>query len=118
MNTTVSGAFPLLTLVVNNRSFFNDEVHQERVALQRSRPVENKWIGQRIDDPAPDLAMLARGQGLHGIGPVEGELALHEALRDAISRVKRGEAVVVEVRVKPGYSPTMAQGMTRSHSED
>ena len=35
----------------NNRSFFNDEVHQERVAKTRGRPVENKWIGQRIDDP-------------------------------------------------------------------
>ena len=116
--TAATARIPLLTLVVNNRSFFNDEVHQERVAVQRARPVENKWIGQRIDDPAPDLAMLARGQGLHGIGPVEGEAALHEALRDAIIRVKRGEAVVVDARVKPGYSPTMAQGMTRSHSED
>ena len=116
--TAATARIPLLTLVVNNRSFFNDEVHQERVAVQRARPVENKWIGQRIDDPAPDLAMMARGQGLHGIGPVAGEVALREALRDAIARVKRGEAVVVDVRVEPGYSPTMAQGMTRSHSQD
>ena len=51
---------PLLIVVANNRSYFNDEVHQERVALQRGRPVENRWVGQRIDDPAPDLATLAR----------------------------------------------------------
>ena len=116
--TAATARIPLLTLVVNNRSFFNDEVHQERVAVQRARPVENKWIGQRIDDPAPDLAMMARGQGVHGIGPVEGQNALHEELRDAIVRVKRGETVVIDARVKPGYSPTMAQGMTRSHSDD
>ena len=68
--TAATGGVPLLAVVCNNRSFFNDEVHQERVAKERGRPVENRWIGQRIDDPAPDLAMLARAQGLDGIGPV------------------------------------------------
>lgn len=36
---------PLLLVVANNQSFFNDEVHQERMARQRGRPVSNKWIG-------------------------------------------------------------------------
>ena len=62
---------PLLIVVANNRSFFNDEVHQERVARMRNRPVENKWIGQRISDPDIDLAALARAQGALGFGPVE-----------------------------------------------
>ena len=53
----------MLMIVANNRSFFNDELHQDRVARERRRPVENRWIGQRIDDPAPDLAALARSQG-------------------------------------------------------
>ena len=44
---------PLLVLVANNRSFLNDELHQERVALARGRPPENRWIGQRLDEPAP-----------------------------------------------------------------
>ena len=43
---------------------FNDELHQERVARERGRPVENRWIGQRIDDPAPDLAAMARAQDI------------------------------------------------------
>jgi acetolactate synthase-1/2/3 large subunit len=38
---------PLLVVVANNRSFFNDEAHQERIARMRGRPVENRWIGQR-----------------------------------------------------------------------
>ena len=59
--TAATTGVPLLAVVCNNRSFFNDEVHQERVAKIRSRPVENRWIGQRIDEPAPDLGMLARG---------------------------------------------------------
>ena len=61
---------PCLILVANNRSFYNDELHQERVAKERGRPVENTWIGQRIDEPDIDLAMMARGAGRECIGPV------------------------------------------------
>src|ERR1035438_4791296 len=32
---------PMLMVVANNRSFYNDEVHQERVARIRKRPIEN-----------------------------------------------------------------------------
>ena len=60
---------PILFLVANNRSFYNDEVHQERVAVARNRPVDNKWIGQRIADPDIDMATVARGQGAKGFGP-------------------------------------------------
>jgi len=113
--TAATARVPLLVVVCNNRSFFNDEIHQERVARMRDRPVENKWIGQRIDDPAPDLAMLARAQGLTGIGPVTDAAALPGVLADAIARVQRGEAVVVDVHVAPGYSPAMAAGVARGH---
>src|SRR2546427_3652226 len=47
---------PCLFIVANNRSFYNDELHQERVAHERRPPVANKWIGQRIDQPGIDLA--------------------------------------------------------------
>jgi len=50
---------PCLFIVANNRSFYNDEMHQERVAKERGRPVENKWIGQRIDEPDIDIAAMA-----------------------------------------------------------
>jgi thiamine pyrophosphate-dependent acetolactate synthase large subunit-like protein len=113
--TAANARVPLLAVVCNNRSFFNDEVHQERVAKTRGRPVENRWIGQRIDDPAPDLAMIARAQGLHGIGPVTDAAMLTRALRDAVDAVARGKAVVVDVHVQPGYNPAMAAGMTRAH---
>src|SRR5262249_41128014 len=69
--TATQDKLPCLFLVANNRSFYNDEMHQERVAKERGRPVENKWIGQRIDEPDIDLAMMARSQGAVGIGPVK-----------------------------------------------
>lgn len=116
--TAANARIPLLTVVVNNRSFFNDELHQERVAIERGRPVENRWIGQRIDDPPPDLAQMAQAQGLTAFGPVSDPQKLSETLSQAISAVKRGECVVVDVRVQPGYTASMSQTMTRSHAKD
>ena len=112
--TAANAHIPMLLVVCNNRSFFHDEVHQERGARQRNRPVENRWIGQRIGNPAPDLAMLARGQGLSGIGPVENAAELESVLAEAIAAVKKGEAVVVDVIVQTGYSAAMTAGLTRS----
>src|SRR5262249_55400174 len=54
---------PLLIVVANNSSFYNDVVHQERIAAQRTRPAGNSWIGQAIADPDPDLAGFARSLG-------------------------------------------------------
>jgi thiamine pyrophosphate-dependent acetolactate synthase large subunit-like protein len=115
--TAANLRIPLLTVVANNRSFFNDELHQERVAKQRGRPVENRWIGQRIDDPDPDLAMLARAQGLKGFGPVNSRESLFETFVEAVECVKQGQACVVDVRITPGYSPSMTAGLLRSVGE-
>jgi thiamine pyrophosphate-dependent acetolactate synthase large subunit-like protein len=112
--TGANARLPLLIIVVNNRSFFNDELHQERVARERGRPVANRWIGQRIDDPAPDLAQLAKAQGLVGIGPVSDRQRLDHALAEALAQVRAGRGVVIDVHVTPGYAPAMSQGMTRT----
>jgi thiamine pyrophosphate-dependent acetolactate synthase large subunit-like protein len=90
---------PLLVVVANNRSYGNDEVHQERVARQRGRPVENRWIGQHIRDPDPDLAALARSLGLRGYGPVSDHAELDRALAAAVEEAVGGAAVLVDVRV-------------------
>ena len=104
---------PLLLVVANNQSFFNDEVHQERMARERGRPVENKWIGQRMSDPAIDLAGLARAQGATGFGPVHDVADLPGVFAQAIAAVEAGAVVVVDVRVQPGYTPAMATALTR-----
>ena len=103
--TAVRNSIPLLVIVANNRSFFNDELHQERVALQRGRPPENRWIGQAIRDPEIDLAGIVRAQGCAGIGPVEDPGKLVSAIREAVASVRAGKVCVVDVRVAPGYSP-------------
>jgi len=105
--TAAHYGIPCLILVANNRSFFNDELHQERVAKERSRPVENRWIGQRISGPDIDIAMMARAQGAEGIGPVAKASELAPALEKGIQAARNGAVCVVDVRVAPGYDTNM-----------
>ncbi|MAM61381.1 MULTISPECIES: thiamine pyrophosphate-binding protein [Maritimibacter] len=111
--TAVHHEVPLLIVVANNRSYFNDEIHQERVARDRGRPVENKHVGQAIDEPDIDIAAMARAQGAEAFGPVDRMEDLGEVFAEAIAAVGRGSVAVVDVRVRPGYSEAMAAGMTQ-----
>jgi thiamine pyrophosphate-dependent acetolactate synthase large subunit-like protein len=104
---------PILMVVANNRSFFNDELHQERVARMRNRPVENRWVGQRISEPDIDIASMARAQGAVAFGPVNTIAELPDVLTRAIAAVEAGEVAVIDARVEPGYSPAMTSVMAR-----
>ena len=104
---------PLLIVVANNRSFFNDELHQERVARMRNRPVENRWVGQRISEPDIDIAGVARAQGAQAFGPVNATSDLAAVFAKAIAAVDAGNVAVVDVRVEPGYTAAMTAVMTR-----
>ncbi len=104
---------PLLIVVANNRSFFNDELHQERVARIRNRPIENRWVGQRISEPDIDLAAIARAQGAQGFGPVTAATDLAPIFEKAIAAVDAGGVAVVDVRVEPGYTAATTAAMTR-----
>ena len=101
--TAAHYGIPCLFVICNNRSFYNDEAHQERVAIIRGRPVENKWIGQRIGDPDMDLAMMAVAQGAKGIGPVTQPEQFAAAMKDGLRAVMDGEVCVIDARVLPGY---------------
>jgi thiamine pyrophosphate-dependent acetolactate synthase large subunit-like protein len=111
--TAVHRKIPLLIVLANNRSFFNDEMHQERMARNRGRPVENRWIGQRMDEPRIDLAAMARAQGAAALGPISNGRALVTALRDAVAKTRAGSVVVVDVEVRAEYDETIARTMVR-----
>jgi thiamine pyrophosphate-dependent acetolactate synthase large subunit-like protein len=114
--TATANAIPLLVLVVNNRSYFNDELHQERVARERGRPVERRWIGQRIDRPAVDIAAHARSLGAMGFGPVEYVGALRDVFAEAVTCVRAGGVAVIDALVVDGggghYAPAASAVIT------
>ncbi|MPZ87191.1 MAG: thiamine pyrophosphate-binding protein [Nitriliruptorales bacterium] len=92
---------PLLMIVNNNRSFYNDEEHQHVVAQQRGRPEANAWIGMRLEHPAVDLATLARSFGAWAAGPVTHPDALAGALAGALRAVDDGQVALVDVHTAP-----------------
>jgi thiamine pyrophosphate-dependent acetolactate synthase large subunit-like protein len=91
---------PVLVIVANNTAYHNDLEHQRRIARTRSRPSTNAGVGVEITDPVPDLALLARGQGLTGLGPVHDPGDLAAALAEAVRVVEAGGQAVVDVRVR------------------
>jgi thiamine pyrophosphate-dependent acetolactate synthase large subunit-like protein len=95
--TAVHHQIPLLTIVCSNRSYFNDEEHQERIAVVRNRPVENKTIGIRIEDPNVDFGAMARTYGCWGAGPLTEPKDLIKTLREAVKVVKNGKPALVDV---------------------
>ena len=100
--TAVRHRIPLLILVNNNRSYFNDELHQETVAARRGREPANRWIGQRLSDPEPDLAKLAEAQGAVGIGPVRRADEVEAAIVKGVAVLRAGGVCVVDLHVDPG----------------
>jgi len=94
---------PALFVICNNRSYFNDERHQEAIAVKRGRPPENRWIGQRIDDPDIDLAAMGTAQGALGIGPIKAFGDMRPAIERGLAHVKAGGVCVIDMRVLPGY---------------
>jgi thiamine pyrophosphate-dependent acetolactate synthase large subunit-like protein len=95
---------PMMIVVADNRSYYNDEMHQERVAQMRSRPAQNRWIGQRIDDPRVDLVAMARAQAFDSEEPVSTAEALAKALKRGAEVVANGGRYFIDSVIKPGYA--------------
>jgi acetolactate synthase-1/2/3 large subunit len=92
---------PMLFIVRNNRSYYNDEEHQQLIAQVRQRPEENAWIGMRMGEPEPDMATLAKSFGCYAEGPVEDPNEMKGALERATEQVRQGNVALVDLICKP-----------------
>ena len=79
---------PLLVVMFNNRAYYNDWLHQERMAKVRGTPIENAYLGMELDNPAPDFAGIARSFGWYAEGPITDPDAIGAAVRRAIDVVR------------------------------
>jgi acetolactate synthase-1/2/3 large subunit len=93
---------PMLVVMYNNRAYYNDWVHQERLARQRDRPLERAHIGMEIDKPAPDFAALARSFGWYAEGPIDDPAQVRTAVRRAADHVlTSGRPALVDIVCQP-----------------
>jgi thiamine pyrophosphate-dependent acetolactate synthase large subunit-like protein len=99
---------PALFIVSNNRSNFNDEIHQNTMAKVRNRPQQNRWIGQSMTDPEIDLAAIARAQGVQGVGPVKNVPDLLAAVREGLDIVAAGRPYFIDAWVSQTEMPEVA----------
>lgn len=96
--TAAHHRIPLLTVIFNNRSFYNSEEHQAKIAKLRGRPMETAVIGTHLDNPSINYAKLAEGFGIYNEGPIVRHEELRPALRRALKIVKeKGLPAIVDV---------------------
>ena len=87
--TAANHQIPLLSVMYNNRSYYNDGQHQKDIAGVRDRPVENWGVSINIENPYIDYATLAKSMGVYAEGPIE-------RADDLIPALERARKVVVE----------------------
>jgi benzoylformate decarboxylase len=93
---------PLLVVIANNQVYYNDVAHQERMAVVRDRPVENKFVGQEMTKPAIDLVALAKAQSFEGEGPIMNAVDFKAALERGEQVVRAGGRYVIDARIDVG----------------
>lgn len=93
---------PMLVVMVNNRAYNNDWVHQRHVAVERGTPMSRTGIGIEIADPAPDFATLAQSFGWYATGPVTRVEQVGPAVRRAAEVVTTtGQPALVDIVCRP-----------------
>jgi acetolactate synthase I/II/III large subunit len=93
---------PLLTVMFNNRAYYNDWEHQERLARHRGTPVDRAHIGMAISDPEPDFAAIAKGFGWWAEGPITDPDEVRAAVQRAADHVlATGKPALVDVVCQP-----------------
>src|SRR5881392_1845385 len=89
---------PLLAVMFNNRAYYNDWEHQERIARARGTDESRAFIGMEIDKPAPDFAAVARALGWQAEGPIDDPEQVQAAVRRAADVVlSEGRPALVDV---------------------
>jgi acetolactate synthase-1/2/3 large subunit len=91
----------MLYIIQNNRAYHQEYMYLQAMAARHGRGVDKADIGTTIKDPNVDYAMVARGMGAHGEGPIVDPNELGPALKRAIAAVKSGQTAVVDVVSDP-----------------
>ncbi len=100
--TAAHHQIPLLSIVHNNRGYHQEFMHLQRMAARRQRGADgSSHVGNELNHPAPDLAMITRGMGVWSEGPITEPGELRGAIQRALDVVDRGEPALIDVVSQP-----------------
>jgi acetolactate synthase-1/2/3 large subunit len=88
---------PLLFLMHNNRGYYQEVMHLQRMASLHKRRVDTAWVGNIIDNPPIDFTKLAQSHGVWAEGPITEAKQIGPALQRALKVVKGGAPALVDV---------------------
>ena len=92
---------PLLMVMHNNRGYYQEVMHLQRMAALHRRRPDQALIGNEIDHPAIDYAKLAQAHGVWAEGPISDPKLLNAALKRALAVVKSGKPALLDVVCQP-----------------
>jgi acetolactate synthase-1/2/3 large subunit len=92
---------PMLVVMFNNRSYYQDVGHQLAITNMRQRSLDNVGVGVSLDRPATDFATLARSFGLYGEGPIVNAEEIRPALERGLKVVKEGKLALIDTVTQP-----------------
>jgi acetolactate synthase I/II/III large subunit len=93
---------PMLIVMFNNRSYYQDVGHQLAVTKMRQRSLDNVGVGVSLEGPATDFATLARSFGIYGDGPILDPEQIRPALERGLKVVKtNGAPALIDTVTQP-----------------
>ena len=99
--TAAHHSIPMLVIMFNNRSYYQDVGHQLTITKMRQRSLENVGVGVTLDRPATDFAALAKSFGLYGEGPILRPEDIRPALERGLKVVKDGGFALIDTVTQP-----------------
>jgi acetolactate synthase-1/2/3 large subunit len=97
MWTAAQQQLPMLLIVHNNGGYYQEFMHLERMAGQRSRGTDNGSWGCTFHHPDVAYAKLAQGYGCYAEGPISDPKELGPAIKRALAVVRKGEPALLDV---------------------
>lgn len=94
--TAAHHKIPLLMVMHNNRGYYQEVMHLQRMASLHNRRTDQAWIGNSLRNPDIDFAKIAQGHGVWAEGPISDPSQLRGALQRALAEVKQGRPALVD----------------------
>jgi acetolactate synthase I/II/III large subunit len=93
---------PMLVVMFNNRSYYQDVGHQMVITRMRQRSLQDVGVGVSLDRPATDFATLAKSFNLYGDGPIVDPQDIRPALERGLKVVKHeGRLALIDIVTQP-----------------